>query len=389
MASNKLTDHQCRTAKPGEKPRKLADGHGMYLYISTTGAKIWRIGYRLSGKEQTHVLGPYPLLSLADARNKRDEFRRKLLDGEDVKAKPRQAITFSEAAAAYWAGRKDVSEGYKANATRGLAMHLEYSLGSVSIDAITRERVLELLLKLDSAGKHVYAKRLRVWAGQAFDWAVENGHCQSNPAAQIRPDKAFGKAPVKHHPALKLAEVPAFMQALALERELQSVMACKFLSYTWVRTKEMRFMEWGELEGDVWRIPASRMKKRREHLVPLPAQAVAVLDAMRQRSHGSKYVFASPLRLDRTISENTVLHLIARMGYKDRMSGHGWRSVGSTWANENGYNADWVEMQLAHDDDNEVRGAYNNALYLAQRRTMLQAYADWLDNQVKPSIAQG
>lgn len=387
--SNKLTDAKVRAAKPKDKPFKVSDGNSLYLYVSTTGAKIWRIGYRLQGKEQTKVLGPYPLLSLADARTKRDDFRRKLLDGEDVKAKPRQAITFTEACTTYWAGRKDVSEGYKANATRGLEMHLEYAIGSDPIDTITRERVLELLLKLDGQGKHVYAKRLRVWAGQVFDWAVENGHCPINPAAQIRPDKAFGKAPVKHHPALKLSEVPPFMQALALENELQSVLACKFLAYTWVRTKEMRFMEWGELEGNVWRIPASRMKKRREHLVPLSDQAMQLLEALKQRSHGSKYVFASPLRLDRTISENTVLYLIARMGYKDRMSGHGWRSVGSTWANENGYNADWVEMQLAHDDDNEVRGAYNNALYLAQRRTMLQAYADWLDNQIKPSIAQG
>ena len=380
MATNKLTDHQCRTAKPGEKPKKLADGHGMYLFISVAGAKIWRIGYRIDGKEQVHVLGPYPLLTLADARTKRDEFRRKLLDGVDVKAKPKQSISFSKAVETYWAGRKDVSDGYRANATRGLAMHLEYAIGADPIASITRERLLELLLKLDAAEKHVYAKRLRVWAGQVFDWAIEHGHCPTNPASLIKPEKAFGKKQVVHHASLKLSEIPAFMQRLGLENSLQSVIACRMLALTWVRTGELRQMRWEEIEGDTWRIPKGTMKMRREHLVPLSTQALALLENLRQRSRGSEYVFPAEHRIDRPMSENSIIYLIHRMGYKDRMTGHGWRSVASTWANENSYNKDHIEMQLAHSEENEVRSAYNNALYLEPRRKMLQDFADFLDD---------
>lgn len=379
MATNKLTDHQCRTAKPGEKPKKLADGHGMYLFVSVAGAKIWRIGYRLNGKEQVHVLGPYPLLTLADARSKRDEFRRKLLDGVDVKAKPKPSISFSDAVVAYWAGRKDVSDSYRANATRGLAMHLEYAIGGDPIASITRERILELLLKLDAAGKHVYAKRLRVWAGQVFDWAVEHGHCPTNPASLIKPEKAFGKSPVVHHASLKLSEVAEFMTRLGLERDLQSVLACRMLALTWVRTIELRMMRWGEIEGDTWRVPKGTMKMRREHLVPLSAQALAILETLKARSRGGDYVFPAEHRIDRPMSENAILYLVHRIGYKDRMTGHGWRSVASTWANENGYNKDHIEMQLAHSEENEVRSVYNNALYLEPRRKMLQDWATWLD----------
>lgn len=388
MATNKLSDHQCRTAKPKEKPYKISDGHGMYLYVSTTGAKVWRMGYRLDGKEQTQVLGPYPLLSLADARTKRDEFRRKLLDGVDLKAKPKKVVTFSEAVALYWAGRKDVSERYRENATRGLEMHLEYAIGRDDIGTVTREKLLELLMKLDNQGKHVYARRVRVWAGQIFDWAVEQGHCKENPATQIKPEKAFGRKPVEHHAAIKLSEVPIFMGRLAMESELQSAMACRFLALTWVRTQEMRFMVWSEIEGDLWRIPKQRMKKGREHLVPLSTQALEVLAKMKQRSRGSDYVFASDLRNDRPISENTVLYLLARMGYKGQLTGHGFRTLGSTWANENEYNRDWIELQLAHAEENDVRGAYNQAQYLEPRRKMLQDWAQWLD-QPNPNTPQG
>lgn len=388
MATNKLTDHQCRSAKLKPKPYKLSDGFGMYLYVSTTGARVWRMGYRLDGKEKTHVFGPYPLLSLADARTRRDEFRRKLLDGVDIRSKPKRLITFSDAVQTYWAGRKDVSEGYRANATRGLAMHIEYAVGNEDISTISREKLLELLMRLDAQGKHVYARRVRVWAGQVFDWAVEQGHCKENPAAQIKPEKAFGRKPVQHHAAIKLSQVPDFMGRLALESELQSAIACRFLALTWVRTQEMRFMTWGEVEGDVWRIPAKRMKKAREHLVPLSTQALALLTKIKQRSRGGEYVFASDLRTDRPISENTVLYLLARMGYKDQMTGHGFRTLGSTWGNENGYNRDHIEMQLAHAEDNDVRGAYNQAQYLEPRRKMMQDWANFLD-QPDPKPLQG
>jgi integrase len=397
MATNKLTDHQCRSAKPGEKPRKIADGHGMYLFISPTGAKIWRVGYRQNGKEGTEVLGPYPLLSLADARIKRDEFRRKLLDGVDVKAKPKKSITFSDAVEKYWlgskdpsgqyaGGRKDVSDSYTANATRGLAMHLEADIGKTPIGMVTREMILVPLMRLDAAGKHVYAKRLRMWAGLVFDWAVEHGHCAINQAALINPEKAFGRKPTENHAALSLSEIPAFLHRLGMEKELQSVLACRLLALTWVRTGELRMMKWDEVEGDVWRVPGPRMKMKRIHLVPLSRQALVILDNLKARSRGGEYVFPGERTLDRPMSENAVLYLIHRIGYKDRMTGHGWRGVASTWANEHGYNRDHIEMQLAHGSDDAVRSAYNHAAYLLPRRVMLQDFANWIDAQASNQV---
>jgi integrase len=157
-----------------------------------------------------------------------------------------------------------------------------------------------------------------------------------------------------------------------------SAMACKLLALTWTRTQELRLMEWSEIDGDLWRIPAGKMKRRRDHLVPLSRQALVLLDNLRVRQRGSVYVFPNDRRLDRPMSENAILYLIGRMGYGGRMTGHGWRTVASTWANEAGYNRDWIERQLAHSPDDKVRSTYNRAEYLTDRRVMLQAWGDWL-----------
>jgi len=386
MPTNKLTDTQCRKAVATDKPRKLSDGHGLYLWVSPTGAKIWRIGYRQFGKEGIEVLGPYPLLTLAEARVRRDAFRLKLLDGVDVKAKPEKikpSITFMEASSTYWQGRQDISEGYRLNATRGIDMHLAPTIGALPISAITKELLLAPLVRLDAAGKHVYAKRVRVWASLVFDWAMEHGHCPVNIAGLINPEKAFSSRPVEHHPALALADVPDFLARLSLERDLQSVLACRLLALTWVRTGELRMMLWSEIEGDLWRVPKGRMKMKRVHLVPLSTQAQALLAELKARSRGGDYVFPSDRRIDRPMSENAVLYLMHRIGYKGRMTGHGFRGIASTWANEHGYNSDHIEMQLAHGHGDAIRMAYNHAAYLTQRREMLQDFADWWDAQGK------
>jgi len=375
---NTLTDAQCKRAATSDKPKKIFDGHGLFLLVTPAGGKTWRMAYRLEGKQQTATFGAYPLISLADARTKRDDLRRKLVNGESPKtAKVKAAMTFQSACETYWEGRKDVSDGYRTNAMRGLEMHLWPKLGELPIGAITRETLLEPLARLDAEGKHVYVRRVRVWAGQVFDWAVERGFAATNPAALIRPEKAFGKASVESHAALELDEVPAFMQRLSFEKELLSVLACKWLALTWVRTKEMRMMTWDQVDRDLWRVPRGTMKKRRDHLVPLSSQAMALLAQLRARRR-SEYVFPSDHRDDRPLSENAVLYLLARMGYEGRMTGHGWRSVGSTWANEQGFNRDAIERQLSHAPDDEVRAVYNRAEYLDLRRQMLQAFADWL-----------
>ncbi len=384
MPTNTLTDAQCRKAAAADKPVKLFDGGGLHLYVTPKGAKVWRLAYRVAGKPQTMSLGPYPSLGLAAARLRRDEVKTQLREGADPMAerraqRPSGGHSFREACEAYWAGRKDLSASYRDGALRGLELHLWPKLGGLRVDGITRELLLTELLRMDAAGLQEYVRKVRRWAGQVFDQAVELGQAKINPAALIRPERAFGRNEVEHLAALNPAEVPALLARLAMENpDLQSVLACRLLALTWVRTAELRQMEWTEIEGDLWRLPAGKMKRRQEHLVPLSMQALAILKKMKARSRGSRYVFEGERTLERPMSENAVLYLLHRIGYKGQMTGHGWRSVGSTWANERGYLPDAVERQLAHVPADAVRAAYNRAAYLPQRRQMLQDWADWL-----------
>lgn len=381
MPTNSLSDAKCKAAKPGPKPVKMFDGHGLFLFVTPAGGKTWRMAYRVNGKPQTATFGPYPLITLAEAREKRDALRRALLAGEPVAAKKKRASEPLRAVSeAYWAGRKDVSDSYRQNATRALERHIFPTLGSKAMDAITRDDVLAALMTMDAAGLHVYVRKTRMWLGQVFDWAVEQGHCSANPCATINPKKAFGRDPVVSFAALELVDMPEFMKRLELEAVLQSGIACKLLALTWVRTAELRLMEWTEIEGDLWRIPKGKMKRRRDHLVPLSRQALELIAAMKKRSRGGRWVFPSDRTTERAMSENAILYLIGRMGYKGRMTGHGFRTVASTWANENGHNRDAIERQLAHAPDDKVRATYNRAEFLPERRAMLQAWADWLES---------
>lgn len=388
MPTNNLTDHQCRAAKPGEKARKLFDGGGLHLFISPKGAKVWRLAYRIDGKPQTATLGDYPLITLADARTKRDELKKGLLNGVTPKRKTTGQPTFKEACETYWDGRKDVSDSYREGAKRGLELHLWPNLGSRKVGTITRDELLAELTALNAKGRYVYVRKVRMWASQVFEWAMEHKYAESDPAAGIKARRAFGKAKVKGHAALEVTQMPEFMARLRMEAELQSVLACMMMAYTWTRTGELRFMEWAEVDGDLWRIPEERMKRGKDHLVPLPKQTKPILANLKARSRGSKYVFPAEHRLDRPMSENAVLALLYRIGYKGLMTGHGWRAVASTWANEQGFNKDAIERQLAHTPGDKVRFAYNRAEYLPERRAILQAWADWLD-KIEPSRAKG
>jgi integrase len=381
MATNVLTDAKCKGAKAGDKPVKLFDGQGMFLFISPTGAKVWRLTYRIDGKAQTLVIGPYPAVSLAEARQKRDKVKAALRDGQDPKAaqKARKAgRTLDDAHDAYWGGRKDLSPSYLENERRAYEMHVQPILGKRLIRDIGRPDVLDCLNQLDAKGKHDYVRKIRMWLAQVWDWAIEQGEATENPPRSIKPERAFGKRQVEHFAALEPREIPAFMERLATEGELQSVLALKLLALTWVRTNELRFMCWSEVQGDTWIIPAGKMKRRRDHVVPLSTKALELLAILKPRAGRSEYVFPADHRPDRPISENAVLALIARMGYKGRHTGHGWRSVGSTWANEAGYPPDVIERQLAHVPGDSVRAIYNRAQYLDQRRAMLEAWAAWL-----------
>lgn len=380
-ATNKLTDHKIKAIKPGDRPAKYSDGGGLYLFVTPAGAKVWRMSYRVAKKPQTATFGPYPLVTLAEARVKRDEAKRDILCGASIKPVPTRAptsMTLAQACEAYFLTRKDLSASYLMNFENALKRHILPVLGSRPVRGLTRADVLDALNRMDAAGLHAYVRKTRMWLGQVFDWCIEQEHCDMNPCSLIRPDKAFTRAVVESFAALELSEIPAFMDRLDLEGEIQSALACRLLALTWTRTAELRGMLWSEIEGDVWRVPASRMKRRRDHVVPLSKQALVIIDKMRARSKGSEYVFPNDRRLDRPMSENAILYLIGRMGYGGRHTGHGWRSIASTWANENGYPSDAIERQLAHSPDDKVRAVYLRSEFMDVRRKMLQDYANWL-----------
>jgi len=383
--TNTLTDAQVRSIKPAPKAAKYFDGGGLHLFVTPSGAKIWRLAYRVAGKPKTMSIGPYPTVGLAKAREEREKAKVLLLAGQDPMDQRREtrkpaadAMTLEKACTEYWAGRKDTTERYREHVRRAFEMHVYPRIGKRPIGAITRDELLEALKPLDAEGKHQYVRKVRMWIAQVWDWAIEHRHAQTNPARAIQPKKAFGAAKVQHFAALELNEVPALIERMSYEAELQSVLAAKLLALTWVRTNELRMWLWSEIDGDLWRIPAGKMKRERDHLVPLSRQAMKLLDVLRARSRGSVYVFPNDLRQDRPMSENAVLYLLGRMGYKGRMTGHGFRSVGSTWANERGYHADAIERQLAHVPKDATRAAYNRAEFFDIRRKMLQDWADWL-----------
>lgn len=343
------------------------------------------MAYRLEGKQKTISFGPYPDVSLAQARELRHQVKQDLRSGVDPMRKRKMvaktaSISLETASETYWMGRRDVSDGYRNNAVRAIQRYLVPTLGQMRLDEITKDDLLRALNVIDASGRHVYVRKVRVWISHVFDWGVEQGLATANPAQQIRPDKAFGKTKTKHQAALDVRDLPEFFARLSLEQDLNSVIACKLLALTWARTNELRRMTWDQVEGDVWRLPARAMKSDEYHLVPLNRQALSLLAAMRKRSRGSRFVFPNEASQDKPMSENSVLFLIYRIGYKGRMTGHGWRSVASTWANEQGFNVDAIERQLAHAPSDKTRSAYNRAAYLQERTEMMQAWADMLES---------
>ena len=385
-----LTDVVCRKTKPSARPRKLSDGGGLHLLVDPRGGRYWRMAYRFAGKQKTLALGTYPAVSLADARAGRDEAKRRLTAGIDpsqARKEERRVAKFSagntfEALAREWHEnqRDGWTPGYAKHVMVRLNVDVFPAIGSRPIAEIEPPELLDLLRRVEARGALDIAKRLRQTIGQVFRYAVATGRARRDPAADLKGAlKSAGRQ--QHHKAMLREELPGFLRALSeYDGEPRTRLALRLMTLTFVRTTELRAARWEEFDvgAGEWRIPAERMKMRTPHIVPLSQQAIEVLNELRPLTGNSPFLFPSK-GAEGFMSNNTMLYALYRMGYHRRATVHGFRAVASTLLNEMGFHHDWIERQLAHDERNKVRAAYNHAQYLAERRRMMQHWADFLD----------
>jgi integrase len=390
-----LTDVRVRNAKPTSKPIKLSDGGGMYLLVKPDGARYWRLDYRFAGKRRTLALGIYPIVSLSNARSRRDDARALLAKDIDPgiakKASKRKAKLASEntfeAIAREWLDkqRNELAPHYLARLQARLEADVFPQIGSRTITDIDAPELLEMLRKVEKRGVIETARRLRQLCGQVFRYAIITGRGQHDPSADLRGALKSPGRP-RGHKAMPLDEVPTFVHALgAYDGDPRTGLALRLMVLTFARTQELRAARWSEfenLEGNdpLWRIPSERMKLKREHVVPLAPQALVVLRELQglPGSAASPFLFPSASR-EGFMSNNTMLYALYRMGYHGRATVHGFRATASTALNEMGFRPDVIERQLAHQERNAVRAAYNRAEYLPERRIMMNHWAAHLD----------
>jgi integrase len=402
-----LTDTRARTAKPSAKPYKLSDGGGMYLLVKSDGARYWRLDYRYAGKRRTLALGVYPTVSLSAARACREEARRLLtknLDPAAAKKVAKRACKLAtestfEAVAREWLAnqRHRLAPRYCALLLARLQTDIFPQIGSRPVAEIDAPELLEALRKVEKRGVIETARRLRQICGQIFRYAVASGRAKHDPSADLRGALKSPGRP-RGHKAMSLDDLPVFLNALEVyDGDVRTRLALKLMVLTFPRTTELRAARWSEIENlegiePLWRVPAERMKMKEEHCVPLAPQAVVLVRELRALpgSDSSPFLFPSPSR-DGHMSNNTMLYALYRIGYHGRATVHGFRAMASTTLNEMGFRPEVIERQLAHQERNAVRAAYNRAEYLSERRAMMKHWANYLDalvdrNVVKPSF---
>jgi integrase len=398
--SKPLTDTAVRSAKyvvDASKKQTLSDSGGLYLELAPAGGKWWRLAYRFSGKRKLLSLGTYPAVSLADARDRRDAAKKILARGIDPsahrQAEKREALgraanTF-EAVAKEWYGKQSHTwvPHHASDVLRRLESNLFPEIGDKPIAEITAPVLLSAVRKIEHRGAYDLAHRVLQVASQIFRYGVATGRCERDPAPDLR--GALTPHKKRNQAAVTPDELPELLRGIDTYYpklgDKMTGLALRLLAMTFVRTGELIGATWDEidLDGAVWIVPAERMKMRTEHVVPLSRQAVAVLRELQSIGGGSRYVLPGR-NPDKFMSNNTMLFALYRLGYKGKMTGHGFRSVASTVLNESGrFRADVIERQLAHCERNDVRGAYNRAEYLRERRKMMQHWSDTLDALMK------
>lgn len=391
-----LTDVAVRNAKPGPKPYKLGDSHGLFLLVQPTGGKLWRLKYRVDGREKKLAIGTYPEIGLGEARRRRDEAREAMAAGKDparekqrdkVRAKLNAENTFAAITAEFCEKRKRDGQRAWAPAT---AKRCEYllsvlcgSIGNMPIAEIEPADVLVAVRRIEGKGKLESARRTLQLAGSVFRYAVATARLKSDPTRDLK--GALTSPTVTHYGAvIDPAGVGELLRSIdGYEGQPITKLAMQLAPHVFVRPGELRHAEWSEidLEGALWTIPAGKTKMRKEHIVPLSRQAIAILKDVQPLTGPSGYVFPSVRTRRRPMSDNTINAGLRRLGYAtDEMTAHGFRAMASTLLNESGkWNPDAIERALAHGDTDKVRAAYHRGAHWKERVAMAQWWSDHLD----------
>ncbi|MDU9125085.1 tyrosine-type recombinase/integrase [Klebsiella aerogenes] len=385
-----LTDLEIRRSKPREKPYTLSDGNGLSLLVEPNGSKGWRFRYRFDGKPKMLSLGTYPTISLADARQKRDDAKKLVaaaINPSEVRKREKQdrkaerGNTFEVIAREWYEKRFDRwSASYAEEMIKTFEVDVFPYIGSRPIAEIKPMELMGVLSLLDERGATEKLRKVRQRCGEVWRYAIVTGRAEYNPAPDLV--SAFAPHKKEHYAFLKADELPEFLRTLdTYSGSFLVKTAMRLQVLTGLRPGELRQAEWSEIdiEKKIWEVPAERMKKRRPHCVPLPRQAINLLEQLRPITGQYRFIFPGRIHHSKPMSEMALNVLIRRIGYAGRVTGHGFRHTMSTILHEQGYNTAWIEMQLAHVDKNSIRGTYNHAQYLDGRREMLQWYADMID----------
>jgi integrase len=390
-----LTDLNLRNLGTRDRPYKVADGNGLYVLVSPTGLRAWRWKYRFGGREKVLPLGRYPELSLAQARAARDEARKAVLTGTDPAEARRDAKlalliaqenSFEAVARAWhkvWAEGKHVR--YADDVMGRLERNVLPSIGHKPVAHIEPKDIVRMMERIQGRGANDIARRVRNTCSQIFRFAITRGLTSRNPSAEFKPSDVLPQRTSQNHARIEEGELPDLLRKIeAYQGSQVTRLAMKLLALTFVRTSELIKAKWEEIDFDAaeWRIPAERMKMKRLHIVPLAPQAIQVLRTLQVISGGSELLFPGERDRKKPMSNNTILKALERLGYKGKMTGHGFRGLASTALYERQFASDHIELQLAH-VRGKVRGAYDHSRQLPQRRKMMEFWAAFLEERLR------
>jgi integrase len=383
---SELNEARIRAARPKDKPYKLRDGRGLYLLVTPTGGRLWRLRFRYAGRENMLSLGAYPDVSVKGARERCGDTRKLIASGVDPsdqrKAERAGLENTFQAIAQEWLAKQKFAGATLEKAEWTFNDLIFPHLGTKPIASITAPDVLGALRPLEARGKHETAHRTKQRISQVLRYAVATGRAEHDVTASLR--GALAPIVVTNRAALTDPKaVGGLLRAIeGYTGQPSTEYALKIAPYVFSRPIELRAAEWSEFDLDSceWRIPASRMKMGELHIVPMASQVVALLRKLQDFTGSGRYLFPGLRTSHRPISENTIGAALRRLGYsKDDMTVHGFRALASTLLNEQGFPPDVIELQLAHAERNQVRAAYNRAQRLDERRKMMQLWADYLD----------